>query len=386
MIHSINRDQVKRLAGLQGTPHVTLFLPASPDSALASDGNIGLSQLIEKSHQQLAQFWMSATDAHDFLRPLCDLQEDPTFREAQSGGVAIYLSGDTFEVVPGYDQPDSRAVVAGTFCLRPMLLAENQFADFYLLTISKQQLAFYRATLSEITQIHTAGLPVNFEAALRTVVGEPMLVHTGMEALQRSPEAAFDELEDQVDPLAPAFIEYIQQVDEAVCAYLHDRSGFLILAGSEADTALYREHSVCSQRVGKVMTGNIDQYSPEKLLREALPLAVDQLQLQRDSDAREFRERKRPVTLDAREILCAAQVGRIDTLFFDRDATLYGSFHRERNVLQESGQPPQGRPSEECRDLIESAMVQTIIHGGRIHAAPASDMPVRAKMAATLKY
>ncbi|QDV13632.1 hypothetical protein CA51_35230 [Rosistilla oblonga] len=386
MIQSFNRDQVKRLSGLPGTPHVTLFLPASPEHALASDGSIGLGQLIEKSHQQLAQFWMSSTDANDFLRPLFDLQEDPQFLAARSGGVAIYLSEDVFEIVPGYEESDSRAIVAGTFCLRPMLLTENQFADFYLLTISKQKLAFYRATLSEITQIQNAGFPVSFENAVRSAAREPMLVHTGFEDLTRTAAVDIDEIEEGIDPLAPAFIEYIQQVDEAVCAYLHDRSGFLILAGSEAETDLYREHSVCTQRVGKVLTGNIDQYSPEKLLREAMPLAVDQLQQQRDSDAREFRERQRPVTLDAREILCAAQVGRIDTLFFDRDATLYGSFHRERNVLQESGQPPQGRPREECRDLIESAMVQTIIHGGRIHAAPASDMPVRAKMAATLKY
>lgn len=378
MIQSFNRAQVERLSASQDAAHVTLFLSASDESK-------DLRSLIETARQQLAEYWMSATDALTFLKPLTALQEDATFQATARDGAAIYLSADGCEVAAAAGIQESKAIVARRFCLRPMLLSENQFSDFYLLTISKQRLSLYRASLSEITQIHNAGLPVSFEEAVCSAAREPMLVHTGAEALQTSGQADFDDIDSASDPQLPALTEYLQQVDEAVCAYLHDRTGFLIVAGSEFETHLFKQQSVCSQRVGQLLTGNIDEYSPEKLLREAKPIALEQLKRDRETDAMEFRDRRRPVTLDAREILCAAQVGQVDTLFFDRDATLYGNFDRDRNVLQESGHPPQGRPWEECQDLIEAAMVQTILHGGRIHATPADDMPVRAKLAATLK-
>ncbi len=82
----------------------------------------------------------------------------------------------------------------------------------------------------------------------------------------------------------------------------------------------------------------------------------------------------------------AAYEGRVDTLFFDSAATLSGSFYPDTRTLKELHHAPTGDPGDPSHDLIETAVVQTLRHGGHVHSVSTGEMPAESKMAAALRY
>ncbi|MEM9589532.1 MAG: hypothetical protein AAGA03_19775, partial [Planctomycetota bacterium] len=91
------------------------------------------------------------------------------------------------------------------------------------------------------------------------------------------------------------------------------------------------------------------------------------------------------VETDAEKVLTAACQGRVDELFFDIDARLYGSFCSNLWKLKQMVQPPSGDPADPSQDLIELAVVQTLRHDGRVYAVSEDQMPTTEQMVASLR-
>lgn len=385
-----DRHELDQILASEGGPHITVYLSAPQRPAEAKDDAIRISNLIRDAHSTLVQHWMPAAEADDLLKPLHQLTEDREFLAGRRHGVAIYLSADVFKVYRMSESIDDQMTIARTFCLRPML-SSLHISEFYILTLSKKRVAFYSATAESIAEIEDAGLPAGFQQSLIEVTADRgAQVHSSGVTKTGKQGAVFHGQGGAPDSEKEELTEYLKRVDHAVSSYLHKltgQSGFLILAGVDSVTAIYQHISSCARLIAPTISGNVDHLTPQELHQRAMPIAKQELRREREADAHRIREHQRnPVATDPEQVLSAACQGRIDTLFFDADARISGSFDPDTRILKEHHHDPSGAPGDPSHDLIETAVVQTLRHGGHVHGVPKADMPVDSKMAAALRY
>lgn len=385
-----DRHELDQILASEGGPHVTVYLPAPERASEAKDDAIRISNLIRDAHSALTQNWMPESEAEDFLKPLDDLSRDSEFLAGRRHGVAIYLSDDVFKVYRMSESIDERMVISRTFCLRPML-SSLHISRFFVLTLSKQRVSLFSATAESITEVEEIELPLSFEQSMQEVSADRgAQAHSSGAGTTGKQAAVFHGQGGNADTEKGEITEYLRHVDQVVSAYLHNQtgqSGFLILAGVDYETAIYQHISSCARLIGQTISGNVDRLSAEQLHERAMPIAGQELRREREADANRIREHRRnPVATDPEQVLGAAYEGRIDTLFFDSAATLSGSFYPDTRTLKELHHAPTGEPGDPSHDLIETAVVQTLRHGGHVHSVSKEHMPAESEMAAALRY
>jgi hypothetical protein len=283
---------------------------------------------------------------------------------------------------------EERIVIANTFALRPMLANIASAAEYYILTLSKKQVGLLLVTPPSITAVEVPGLPESFEQSrLKLSADRGSQIHSASRGKTSKQAAVFHGQGGQPDAEQAELVEYMRHVETAVTAYLNKVSGFVIPAGVDYETAIYCQVNTCDRMVNQTISGNVDHLSSEQLLARAMPIADQAIRLRRDIDANTIEEaRRNPVATDPEQVLCAAFEGRIEVLFFDKDASLNGSFYPDARTLKEIRRAPTGDPSDPCHDLIEVALAETLKHRGRAYTVCESEMPVNATLAAALRY
>jgi hypothetical protein len=387
---TFDRHQLELLLASEGGPHISVFLPAPRKQSEVRDDAIRVSNFVGQAHATLTDHWMRPSEADDFLKPLGDLVHDREFLSDRRHGSAIYLCGDLFLVYAVSQAVPEQMFISRRFRIRPMLSVLDHLAKFHLLTLSKKEVKLYRGTQQSISQVEQVRLPKGFEESmveLSISAERGAQAHSAAKEMTGKQAAVFHGQGGRPDAEKAEIREYLRQVDTAVSRFLQDSSGHLILAGVEYLTSIYRLICSCSTLADETISGNVDHLSPKELLQQAMPIVTAEMRRERQADEAAVGHRRRHgAATDAEQVLCAAFEGRIDALFFDTDATLEGSFYPDTRTLQELHRVPSGQPGDPGCDLIELAAIQTLRHGGRVHAVNAAEMPIDGRIAASLRY
>ena len=385
---TFDREQLNLLLASEGGPHVSVFLPVPESPFDAKDDRIRLSNLIRQARSTLTEHWMPESEADDFLMPLMDLAGETEFISGRRHGTAIFLAQHFFKVYPLAAPAEQRLFISRAFMVRPMLESVHAVERFFLLTLSKKRVALYAVTQGSISEVELLSLPASFEETLVDVSADRgAQTHSAATAVTGKQGAVFHGQGGKPDSEKSELTEYLKHVDDVVGAYLQDHGGFLILAGVDYLTAMYRQINSCPRLIDATISGNVDHLSQEQLQQQSAEIAVEELRRaprsRRGKGSRTATQSggDRPGT----GLVCRV-CGRIDTLFFDKSATLYGSFFPDSRTLKKLHHPATGQPDDPSHDLIEMAAVQTLRHSGDVYSVSKAEMPVDANMAAALRY
>ena len=171
--------------------------------------------------------------------------------------------------------------------------------------------------------------------------------------------------------------DFYKIVDRGIQELLREPETPLILAGVEEDTVLYRSVSGYEYLLEDGIPGSIDlSREHSALLRRAYAiLRTDGLRLQRNA-LLEARERTAPSHFSTNPdiLLHAAFEGRLDQLYVNAGVERMDVFERD------------GYRSWGSEDVLNLAMVQTIVHHGRAWTLPGDMMPDGLAAAGLLRF
>ena len=386
----IDRQELNQLLESEGGPHVTLFLPLPERPMEAKEDGIRISNWTREAISILNEHWMPEREAEDFIQPLAALADDEVILGDRRHGVAVYLSRDQFQLFR-LDQPiEQKMVIDRVFHIRPLLSVLDDRLSFAVLRISKKAVSLFDVLPKGVNEIKLEGIAESFEDSLSGVSADRgNQTHSAAYASGAAGKqaAVFHGQGGLPDAEKAELTEYLRRLDGAVCVALADRSDWLVLAGVDYETAIYRNLSNYPRLAVESVSGNMDHLSPQAMADRAKPIAAAENDAERNAEAEEIRERRhQPVATDPEQVLKAAHAGQIKTLFVDKNASLTGSFETDTAALKELHHEPTGQPGDPCHDLIELAAVQTLKHGGRVYSVGSTEMPVDAKMVAALRY
>ncbi len=383
----LDREQLDALLNDTGGPHVSIILPAPQRQLRVNGDSASLRELVQSTDAELVDNWLDAPAADRLLEPLHQLATDSHFTTGRRGGVAIYLSSVLFRVYRLPECVQTRLVVAPGFYLRPLLPALEQNPQFHLLTLSDEGASLYASSATAMQPVEELPLSIPRHRGWTATTSQRSTSQTSDADPATRPTATLTEVSPEASEEGTTLLRSeLEEIEEAVSAYLAKRRGILILAGVDRLTERYKEVSNFDRLATATISGNVDHLTPAQLFQHAMPIAVGQAEQQRQADAMAIRERQLgPLETDAEQILRAAYQNRVQILFFDVEANLDGHFCPETLTLQPAQPTSPGHPNQRSDDLIEAAAVETLRRGGRVHAVTADEMPFETTLVAALK-
>ncbi len=380
---TLTRDDLKYLAETENGWHVSLFMPAYPAGADTAQNPIRFHNLLREAEDRLLALGMRAAEVRDLLAPAVRLLKDTAFWQDQAGGLAMYLAYEQFRVYRVPIALDERVVVSHRFAVSPLLPLLDSAVSYYVLALDQQGAHLYHCTPNTCQPIDLPGAPHGLEETLPFGSLErrehSYAVATGGgrgTSLYYGVGSRLDEAKTQLE-------RYCRAIDRAVQMRLGSEQAPLVLAGVESLLAVYRGVSDYPHLTARNVVGAVKASPPADLHAQSWPL-VEPVFLQACDAAMACYERLLGTGLaaqDLSDIVPAAALGRVDTLFLARGSEQWGRYEPvlQQVTLHES------RDSDDI-DLVEMVAVQTLLHDGALYVVSPDRLGASAPVAAIYRY
>jgi hypothetical protein len=383
MIDIITSHDLQELAETTADRCVSIFLPTHRAGPEQAQDPIRLKNLLAGAASDLAALGARTPDTEALLAPATSLLQDAAFWAHQDNGLALYLSPGSLTTYRLPEVVEELAVTADRFHLKPLIPSLAGDKVFYVLALSMHQVRLLRGSRVHVTEIDVGDIPQSLAEALWWEDRERQLQShaTDRVGLGRV-TATFHGHGGAKDTTKADLGLFFRAVDDGITHLITDPSAPLVLAGVEYLLATYRKTSRYARIVDRSVEGNPEQLSSDELHTRAWPLAEPLLDRDRAVAADVFLAGSSPTSSSLPEILPAAGSGRVATLFVASNAQQWGTFDpaHQHLDLHDSRQPGD-------RDLLDSAAVDTLSHGGTVFAVARDDVPGDGSLlAATLRY
>ncbi len=380
---TLTRDDLKYLAETENGWHVSLFMPTYTVGADTAQNPIRCHNLLREAENRLQALGMRAVEVRELLSPAQRLLKDTTFWQSQADGLAIYLAYEQFRVYCVPITLDERVVIGRRFAVTPLLPLLHNAVHYFVLALDQRGAQMYRCTPYTCQVVELPGAPNGLGETLRFNVIERQehsyAVSTGSghgTGVHYGVGSRSHETRTQLE-------HYCRAIDRAVQAHLSDEQAPLVLAGVDSLLSIYREVSAYPHLVAGSITSAAKASQPADIHAQSWPL-VEPVFLRACDMAMARYERLLGAGLaaqDVGDIVPAAALGRVDTLFLARGGEQWG---RYEPVLQQVTRH-ESRDSDDI-DLIEMAAVQTLLHDGALYVLPPDRLPGGAPLAAIYRY
>jgi hypothetical protein len=378
----ITASDLHSLVAVNADRCVSIYMPTHASGREGQQDAVCLKNLITAADEELVKLGMRGAEAHEFLAPIFELPRHIEWVRRKSG-LAMFCSKNRLAYYWLTLPFKERLIVGEQFYIKPLLPAISPDLQFFVLAISRNQVRLIKATSHGHARVDVPGLPSSMEQGLNLQTADRgEQVHSGMRGDLGKEAAVFHGQGGHRDTVKDEFAEYSRLVAESLGPVLRDTTWPLILAGVDGETPVVRKELDYPHITRQVLHGSFDYFKDGQLYDRALPIAQNYYGMLRQEALNKYRTLSDRILAseDIDEILPAAYDGKIDTLFVNADAEVFGCFNSKDNSIEvvDSRDP--------AFDLVEAAAVQTIRHRGTVYAATRDELPRNVSMCALLRY
>jgi hypothetical protein len=375
----VRRTDLERLALQGGGPCVSVFLPTHRAGPEVQQGPIRLKNLLRQATEALKANGVRAPEIELLLAPLWRLVDDGLFWQYQSDGLALYSRPGWWRSLRVPLELPELAVVADRFHVSPLLPLLTGDGHFFVLALSQNQVRLLEGTRDRLEEVDLPGVPLGVRDALLGKEGQKQLQlyvadrgGVGAKGVFHGHGSAGDVQEEQV-------LRYLREVDRALGEVLAGERAPMVLAAVEQLAPLWRQATTYPHLVEETLAGNPEDLGLHELHPRAWAVVEPLfLQAQREAAARYHQLAGTGRTSkDPREIVRAAEHGRVDTLF---------AAQQPAGPSAGGGGVPVNDEGSGLRDLLELATVTTLTNGGTVYLLPAGAVPGGGSAAAVFRY
>jgi len=330
----LDRKKLKGLVENPKGPCVSIFLLTHFKGPETQQDSIRLKNLLKEAEQRLVELEIRPAEARELLAPAAALLDEADFWQLMAEGFFRY-----YQLPLSFEE---LTVVTSRFHLKPLLALFNEEGQYYILALSQGQVRLLECTRYGVTEIPLAdtAIPTSIREALR--YDDDLEKHQFRSNVEGGVAFHGQESGNQVqDDLRRHFL----QVDAGVRELIGEGGPPLLLAGVDYVLPIYAEVSEYSNLMDQGITGNPEQLRAEELQERAWPIIEPHFQKAQETAAAKYREMlsKGLASHDIKEIIAAAEQGRVDSLFVAMGVEVWG------RVSPETGKT---RFTKNCRSAM----------------------------------
>jgi hypothetical protein len=381
-------DDLKRLIASQSGHRVSLYLPTHAGGVGGEEDAPRLLRLLDRAEAELVAHGLRSPEAREFLAPARVLPADKAFWKQRHRSLAVFLSANlsrTFRL--SLDLPETLAV-GRRFHIKPLLPLLVGHDRFFILALSQNRVRLIRAGKYSAEETPVPEMPSSVkEAPGPETADRGEQVHSAANlgsglGTARKQAAVFHGHGGHRDTAKQDLTRFFRLVDDALHETLREQQTPLVLAGVDYLLPLF--HDVCTYPhvLTKGVHGNFDRASPAELRDRAWPVVEPRLLHVRQESILRYRELvgSRLAVCELSDVLAAASAGRVEALFVDPRHEIHGEYDAA------SGKQTPHRSPHSDDDLVELAVIQTLLKRGAVYSIDETEAKVDAPLCALLRY
>ncbi len=385
-----DRDTLQSLVGVQEFPCVSLYLPVLREGHDVQKSQIRLRTLLRQAEDHLKGNGLTVPKIQKILSPASELLEQPLFWAVAPNSLAMFMS-DSQSVIFSLDNPVEETIaIDDHFTVRPLLELDLQNAEYLLLAIGRGAVRVYRGSKNRLVQIPVTDLPESLETIVSAYSFEKQRRQYGGAAGSGHGAVAGavnHGLENRKDRDRLMVEDYCRAVDAKILEHWQKENLPLVLACVDYLFAVFQKVSKNPLLLGENISGSPDHLTETELRNRAWSIVKTSLPDQAGEDwamAQNFFGSER-IRQNIRQIIEAADHGRVDKLFIPRGKVLPGRFETgTREIVRP--QPGAAVPPFAHQDLLEFAAIRALSNGAQVHSLDPGQIPEGADAVALMRY
>jgi len=384
-------EELLRTCEAAEPPCVTVVMPTHRGGPETREDPIRLKNLLARAEAALSDRGVEPATAKRILEPAQRLHGDSEFWKHLDLGLAILLDtrGERIERLPY--TVEEQVVVDDHFAMRPLLPLLDGLDRFYLMVLSQKR---PRLLESDGQNVHEVDLPSRFKDIedLRAFIDSEKHVqfHTGTAPASAAGVAGGEGSRSAVfhgqgvadNETKTRALELLKRLDEALERTLRGQGTPLVVAGVEWIVAAFRETCSYPHLIDDAVEGNFDHLSDAQLLERALPVVQPVFKQRAEEAAKRYGQAAGTPrgTTDIEQILRTASHGQVELLLVSTEDRIWGDFDPQSGQSEIHADRQSGD-----RELIEHALLRSLVHGAEAHALAPEQMPAGSPIAAVLR-
>lgn len=372
--------ELQKLLVAHSPPCISIFQPLHRLPQQAREDAIRFKNLVGEAERLLGDA-VPSREMAALLEPLGRVLEGET-RGERGDGLAVFRSKDRLSVYSVPFELPERVVVSDTFHVRPLIRYLQSGARYYVLALSRNDVALYEGNERGLTRLAADCLPKSLADALQT---DDTSMFTNQHSGGAGPGAASFHGsgagdEDRKDELEP----YFRAVNERLWEVLRDEHVPLVLAGVGYYHPIFRQLARYAHLLPEGVEGNFERATPSELHERVWPVVREELlRRQALAVAEAATLRGRGLSSDDLKTVAAAAVqGRVRRLLLARGRHVWGRFDRVTGDVE---------LHEEQRDAYDDDVLDEIAQavlsrGGEVLLLEPDSLMNGTKLAAVLRW
>jgi hypothetical protein len=377
-------SDLTRLMQSNHGPCVTIMMPTHVGGPDQQQDALRLGNLADLAQESLSNGWLRPGQAREWLAPVRESVSDVDFWENRSLGLAFFLQSGSLQRFRLPMPLEELALVNHRFYVKPLIRLASENQRFFVLAVSQHQVSLYEATEFKIEKVDVTDLPQRLEETLNIEGADRgQQQHLANQWGKGKQASVFHGHGGAKETHKSELTLFFNQIDQILSPILGHQQLPIVLAGVDYLLPIFRKALSYPHVVDAEIHGNWDHSTMSHLHQKAWPLVHPWLLRAQILATQKFQDLSKTdlATSGPQTAIKAAFDGRVDTMFVDINTHLWGKCDQQGQVCASHDELQSGDD-----DLLDSAAAETLLHGGKVHAVPADQMPCSGPVAALLRY
>lgn len=376
IVEIVNRNVLNELAAVEGYPCITIYMPATTENSSEDANRMSFRNLLHKVQSAESQLGGVIKPGHQLLK-------DAAYWKSLTGGMAMFMSDGLCRIVKLPFPPKAQVVVNSSFQLAPLvpLLTDREY--FFLLIISKKKASLFSCDHYSIKHVEISEMPNGIEDVVHLEEKDDQkLFRTGSSGAGGG--ANYHGMGDGKPDEKENISLYLKEVDRTLWStILNNETSPLIIGGVDYLVNIFKGLTQYRNVWPEPLGGGHEYDDPRSLFNEAKSLIKPYFEekTRKSLEAYQNQSATNMVSMRPVDILPAAFYGRVSKLFVQEGAELWGRFDKETSSIVIHQQL-----EKDDENLLDKAVLKTLLNGGEVHFLAPRDMPVHSVMAALMRY
>jgi hypothetical protein len=210
-----------------------------------------INEIVTKqAHEKLEEQLQASVDPDtaDLLKDKLNSLKNQVSRNTGVKGIGIFLSEKITTIMTFPFEVKEKIMVSNSFEIRDMVQNEQYLKDYYVLSVTKEKINFYRGFGGRLIEVNDKNFPIETVATEYEIPAVKNQVNDAAQAMQRHLSTTTQNKAEAYNIVSKKLLDYI------------DNKSPLILVGTEKEMA-DAEHMISQVNIAGKVSGSYDVYN-----------------------------------------------------------------------------------------------------------------------------
>ncbi|WOD44600.1 hypothetical protein [Hwangdonia lutea] len=370
----ITKKEIAELHDINQENCISIFIPThrAGEKVLQDEDALALKNQLKDVKNKLSKKGLSADDINKKTQPVQELIDNSSFWREQSDGLAIFIADDftkTYTLPVHFKEFN---YISNSFYLKPLMPMFVGDGSFYLLMLERRNVKLYECTQHSFTEIIIDDLipeskrdRVGFDYEEKNLQFRTGQAGSGY-AMYHGQEAATGKRKNEIK-------KYLRAINDGIAPIFREENMPLLVAAQDFIFDIYKEVNTYTNLKEENLNTDFSNTDIFDIHEEAWEIMAPIFDQKRKDKIARFKDEqgtgKTAIGID--KIIPAAFDGKVDTLFCENKADIFGNCTEENNLITVT----QSEENDGAISLMNLAAIRTFLNGGEVYLLDKEEMP-----------